>query len=63
MKIMIFEMKILKRNYLKTFTSFWSENTETIIKNKKNNINSNYNIIQSITLLYFILFLYINDFL
>ena len=36
--------KILFEN----FTGFWSSNNETIVKNKVNNLNSNYNIIQSI---------------
>ena len=48
MKIMIFKMKNFKKKLFENFTSFWSENTGAIIKNKAKGIKSNYNIIQSI---------------
>ena len=38
----------LSKMLFENFINFWSTNTGTIIKTKTNNINSNYNIIQSI---------------
>ena len=43
-----FRHEKFKKKLFENFLSFWSVNTETIIKNKENSIKSNYNIIQSI---------------
>ena len=47
MRIIIFDMKTPKKLF-ENLKNYWSENKRTIIKNKNNNIKSNYNMIQSI---------------
>ena len=49
-----FKHESLKKKLFENFVSFWSVNTEAIIKDKVNSIKSNYNMIQSF--LFYILF-------
>jgi hypothetical protein len=57
-----FRYEFLNKKLFDNFTSIWGTNAEKIIKNNANNINSNYEIFQSILFHFFFLFLYINDF-
>ena len=45
-----FQNKKLKKKLIENFIDFWDKNTGAIIKNKVNNISTNYNIILSIIL-------------
>jgi len=49
-----FRLERFEKKLFENFFSFWSTNTEAIIKNKEIGLNSNYSIIQSI--LFYILF-------
>ena len=57
MKIMIFDMKILKK-LIENFKDYWSKNPGSIIKDKTNSFSSSYNIIKLIIFLVCIIFVF-----